>query len=291
MTASSTVALPDGAYPPRAVRLYFGRHIQTRRLAPDLDLGLACKSSALGSAGRPWQTRRMADHPAGSRRARAHAETTEEIKEIARYHLAVDGPNLSLRAVARDLGVVSSAVYRYFASRDELLTALILDGYSSMAEAIEEAEAGVARRDLAGRWRALGRAARDWSLEHRHEYALLYGSPVPGYAAPQDTIEPATRPVILAMGILRDGVERGVIDVPSDRLPRAVRADCERVAESPGFTDVPAALMARAWTAWTQLFGTISFELFGRLTNAVTDYDAYFEHQLRVMSRYLGLSR
>jgi AcrR family transcriptional regulator len=233
----------------------------------------------------------MADHPAGSRRARAHAETTEEIKEIARYHLAVDGPNLSLRAVARDLGVVSSAVYRYFASRDELLTALILDGYSSMAEAIEEAEAGVARRDLAGRWRALGRAARDWSLEHRHEYALLYGSPVPGYAAPQDTIEPATRPVILAMGILRDGVERGVIDVPSDRLPRAVRADCERVAESPGFTDVPAALMARAWTAWTQLFGTISFELFGRLTNAVTDYDAYFEHQLRVMSRYLGLSR
>ena len=61
-------------------------------------------------------------------RAQARIETTEQIKRIARQHLAVDGPDLSLRAVARDLGVVSSAVYRYFASRDDLLTALILDG-------------------------------------------------------------------------------------------------------------------------------------------------------------------
>jgi AcrR family transcriptional regulator len=233
----------------------------------------------------------MADRLALSPRARARAETTEQIKQIARHHLAVDGPNLSLRAVARDLGVVSSAVYRYFASRDELLTALILDGYTSMADAIEQAESAVPRRQLAGRWHALSDAARGWSLEHRQEYALLYGSPVPGYAAPQDTIEPATRPVILAMGILRDGLERGVVAAPPDRLPRAVRADCERVAESAGFTGVPPTLMARAWTAWTQLFGTISFELFGRLTNAVTDYDAYFEHQSRVMSRYLGLSK
>ncbi len=224
-------------------------------------------------------------------RARARVETIEQITDIAREHLAQDGPNLSLRAVARDLGVVSSAVYRYFASRDDLLTALILDGYASMADAIEQAEAAVARRDLAGRWFALGRAAREWSLDNHHEYALLYGSPVPGYAAPQDTIEPATRPVLLAMGILRDGVARGVVEVPSDRLPRPVRADCVRVGESGGFAGVPPTLMARAFSVWAQLFGTISFELFGRLTNAVTDYDAYFEHQLRVMSRYLGLSR
>src|SRR5947208_1112165 len=81
--------------------------------------------------------------------------------------------------------------------------------------------------------------------------------------------------------------EHLAIDGPN----RSVRADCERVAESPGFTGVPPTRMARAWTAWAQLFGTISFELFGRLTNAVTDYDAYFELQLRVMSRYLGLNR
>src|SRR5438046_9390013 len=91
-------------------------------------------------------------------RARARVETTEQIKQIARHHLAVEGPNLSLRAVARDLGVVSSAVYRYFASRDELLTALIVDGYTSMPDEVERAEAAVPRRDPAGRWTALGRA-------------------------------------------------------------------------------------------------------------------------------------
>src|SRR5947208_14896995 len=114
----------------------------------------------------------MPDRPAVSPRARAHAETTEQIKEIAREHLAIDGPNLSLRAVARDLGVVSSAVYRYFASRDELLTALILDAYTAMADAIEAAESAVARRDLAGRWAAIGRGAREWALENQHGYAL-----------------------------------------------------------------------------------------------------------------------
>ena len=234
----------------------------------------------------------MSDRSPLTPRARARVETTEQIKQIARRHLALEGPNLSLRAVARDLGVVSSAVYRYFASRDELLTALIVDGYLSMAEAVERAEAAVPRRDLVGRWFALGRATRAWSLAHRHEYALLYGSPVPGYAAPQDTIEPATRPVLVAMAILRDGVQRGVLEVPADRLSRPVRADCERVATStPGFQDVPPALMTRAFTAWALLFGTISFELFGRLTNAVTDYDAYFDHQLKVMAGHLGLNR
>jgi AcrR family transcriptional regulator len=227
----------------------------------------------------------MADTP----RARARAETIEQIKQIGRRHLAADGPNLSLRAVARDLGVVSSAVYRYFASRDELLTALIVDGYTSMAEAIEAREAAVPRRDLVTRWFALGDAARAWSLANRHEYGLLYGTPVPGYAAPQDTIESAMRPVYVATAILRDGVERSAIEVPDDRLPAAVRADCERIGQDPGFAGVPVTLIARALSVWAQLFGTISFELFGRLTNGVTDYDAYFDHQLRTMARYLGI--
>jgi AcrR family transcriptional regulator len=233
----------------------------------------------------------MAEAPTLTKRARARVEMTAQIKDVARAHLAADGPNLSLRAVARDLGVVSSAVYRYFASRDDLLTALIVDGYTSMADAVERAEAAVGRRDLAGRWSAIGRAARAWSLANRHEYALLYGSPVPGYAAPRDTIGPATRPVLLAMAVLRDGVTRGALAVPDDRLPRAVRRDCERIARDPGFAGVPPTLLARGLTAWTQVFGTISFELFGRLTNAVTDYDAYFEHQLRVTARHLGLAK
>ena len=230
----------------------------------------------------------MTAKPAVGIRARARAEMTLEIKRIARVRLAADGPDLSLRAVARDLGVVSSAVYRYFESRDALLTALIIDGYDSLGEAVEEAEAAVSRRDLIGRWMATGRAIRSWSLERPHEYALLYGSPVPGYAAPQDTIGPATRPVWVFMAILRDGVERGVLS-SSDRLPRPVRTDLERIIADPGFGGIPAGVLARGMTAWAQLFGGLSFELFGRLTNAISDYDTYFDHQLKAMAGYVGL--
>ena len=111
---------------------------------------------------------------------------------------------------------------------------------------------------------------------------------MPGYAAPQDTIGPASRPVYVLTAILRDGVERGVLSGHGERLPRAVRADLTQITAAPGFEGLPAAVLARGMTAWAQLFGTLSFELFGRLTNAVTDYDAYFDYQLRAMAYYVG---
>src|SRR2546429_434513 len=93
------------------------------------------------------------------------------------------------RRLTRRTSSPPSALYRYFASRDELLTALILDAYNAMGEAAERADAGVTdRTDLAGRWFAVARALRAWALERPHEYALIYGSPVPGYAAPADTV-------------------------------------------------------------------------------------------------------
>jgi len=117
-------------------------------------------------------------------RARARAQTIEDLKRVARAHLATDGADLSLRSVARELGMVSSAVYRYFDSRDALLTALIIDAYDDMGEATERAEAAVRRSDLRGRWHAACHAIRDWSRAHPAEFGLLYGTPVPGYYAP-----------------------------------------------------------------------------------------------------------
>src|ERR1700744_2080553 len=136
--------------------------------------------------------------PRRTARERVRAEITREITDTARAHLAADGAaTLSLRAVARDLGMVSSAVYRYFASRDDLLTALIIDGYNAIGAAVEAADAACDRADHLGRWRAAGRAARPWAVAHPHEYALIYGSPVPGYEAPADTIAPAARSAVV----------------------------------------------------------------------------------------------
>jgi len=231
----------------------------------------------------------MPSRPTGTR-ALARAQTIEDLKRVARAHLATDGANLSLRSVARELGMVSSAVYRYFDSRDGLLTALIIDAYDDLGEATERAEAAVRRTDLRARWHATCHAIRDWSRSHPAEYALLYGTPVPGYAAPQDTVGPASRTVVVMTAILRDAVERGVVaPLPHERLPAATRADLEGVVATPGFEGVPPALMARGMHAWACLFGLVSFELFGRLTNAVHDYDAWFDYQLRLLTRELGL--
>jgi AcrR family transcriptional regulator len=232
----------------------------------------------------------MTESTAASVRAIARAEMTDRIKQTARRHLAVDGPNLSLRAVARDLGVVSSAVYRYFASRDDLLTALIIDAYDSLGDAAERAEAGVPRRDLVGRWLAVGRGIRGWALANPHEYALLYGSPVPGYAAPQDTIGPASRPVVVMTAILRDAVDNGSLSASrGPRLPSTVRASLAQLQGDPDFGGVPPAAFARGMTAWAQLFGALSFELFGRLANTIEDVEAYFDYQLRAMAAHIGL--
>ncbi|NJC69506.1 TetR/AcrR family transcriptional regulator [Planosporangium thailandense] len=226
---------------------------------------------------------------AASIRARVRAEMTEGIKAAARRQLAADGADLSLRAIARELGMVSSAIYRYFASRDELLTALIVDAYNALGTAAERAEAEVARDDLLGRWLATCHAVRDWALANPHEYALIYGSPVPGYRAPEDTIPPASRVPVLISGILRDGYAAGRLPAESgEPLPESLRPELTTVAEQIG-AEVPPALMARGMTAWLQLFGAVSFELFGQLNNVIEDRAAFFAYQMRAVARVVGL--
>ena len=133
-------------------------------------------------------------------RQRARAQTLEDITRIGRRHLATEGAAaLSVRAVARDLGVVSSAIYRYVRSRDDLLTLLLVDGYNDLGDAVDEAAGAVAADDFRGRFLAIGRAVRTWALREPATYALLFGSPVPGYRAPSDqTTGPGTR-VITAL--------------------------------------------------------------------------------------------
>ncbi|HEY2279038.1 MAG TPA: TetR/AcrR family transcriptional regulator [Streptosporangiaceae bacterium] len=223
-------------------------------------------------------------------RERVRAELTREITDVARTQLAADGAAaLSLRAVARELGMVSSAIYRYFASRDELLTALIIEGYDALGVAVEQAEAACARDDYPARWRAAAGAARDWALAHPHEYALLYGSPVPGYQAPADTIAPAARTAAVFGGLVSEAQAAGVLQPPvGPPVPPTLTADLAQLRAElmPG---VPDEVVAAALTVWAAVFGLISFELFGQFNNVLADRDTYFGRALADLARLFGL--
>jgi AcrR family transcriptional regulator len=240
-----------------------------------------------------WQGDGMS---APSIRARVRAELTEEIKSVARRHLATDGANLSLRAVARDLGMVSSALYRYFASRDELLTALIVDAYQALGDTAEAADGAEADTDLRGRWLAVCHAVRGWALRNPAEYALIYGSPVPGYAAPPDTTAPAQRVAMTLVGILIDAAGTGQLAPPAGSPPPPpVRADLARlIVQRASTLAEPAGTLAeeqlaRGLAGWSQLFGLVSFEIFGRLEQVVDHVEHYFDHQMRLMADLAGL--
>ncbi|WP_370945278.1 TetR/AcrR family transcriptional regulator [Amycolatopsis sp. cg5] len=218
-------------------------------------------------------------------RDRARVLMTSDIKQEARRQLAEVGAHgLSLRAVARELGMVSSALYRYFPSRDHLLTELIIDAYNAIGAAAEDADQPQA--DLRGRWAAVWHAVREWALAHPHEYALIYGSPIPGYQAPQDTVAPAARVALVLAGIVRVAeIELPHRHVP---LPEVLREQAERLNTALGSTVEPLTV-TRLLIAWTQLFGMLSFELFGQYVGSADPADAFFAHTAEQMAEFIGL--
>lgn len=221
--------------------------------------------------------------PPGRREA-ARAETLRAIGDAARRQLAeVGAAGLSLRAIARELGMVSSGIYRYVSSRDELLTWLIVDAYGDLADAVEAAVAGAGGgpRQV---WGAACRAVRSWALARPHQWALLYGSPVPGYAAPVQTTESATR---LYLALAEAG--RDAVPLAGQRLDALLAPELDRVAE---VLDLPNPVVGlRLLGALGHLVGTVSLEVFGHLTGVVEApaRDAHFDAQVEVSAAMLGL--
>ncbi|WP_067547068.1 TetR/AcrR family transcriptional regulator [Nocardia crassostreae] len=227
---------------------------------------------------------------AGSLRARVRTEMIEEIKATARKRLAVDGAGLSLRGVARDMGIVASALYRYFPSRDDLLTALILEGYESLGRTATEAAAAAPADNPRAQWLAVCTAVRDWAVANPTEYGLLYGSPIPGYAAPRDTVAPAATVVLLLADIATHAETAGLLrpaPLPTP-LPAPVRADLRTLIEQQS-TDLPEEVLDRVFVTWTQLFGLVTFEIFGRLDGTIEAVAEYFDHHMNLMADLIGL--
>ncbi len=223
------------------------------------------------------------------------AEIANEIMDAARAELAAGGPTgLSLRAVARRVEMVPSALYRYFPSRDALLTALIIDAYHAVGEAAEKADLVATARSSAepmDRWLEVARTVRSWAGEHPHEWALIYGSPVTGYEAPRATVEAALRVTQVITTIFGDPVPvSGKAGLRTKgRMPAApddLRATMSPISDTllPGRSPE---LAAAVLIAWTHLIGTVSLELFGHYKGATTSFDPVFDYTVRSVG-YLG---
>jgi len=216
-----------------------------------------------------------------------------DIVRIGRQHLATDGAAaLSLRAVARDLGVVSSAVYRYVKSRDELLTLLLVDGYDELGNAVDAAVATVPADDFPARQAAVGRAVRAWGRAEPATYALLFGSPVPGYEAPAErTMGPGTRVIRALLDIWQQAYAAGRLAPPETTVTSSgLAATWAGVRDEFGI-ELPDGVLVAGVFAWAALFGCISFELFGQYgRDGLGDPDALFEHHLELLAGSVGLT-
>jgi AcrR family transcriptional regulator len=207
-----------------------------------------------------------------------------QIIELARRHLVEHGAaGLSVRAIARDLGMVSSAVYRYVASRDELLTLLLIDAYSELADLVD-----LARKTMPEVWSddvvAIAQAAHGWAIAHPASWALLYGSPVPGYHAPAErTVGPGTRVIGALFDAVAAGIATGDIKLTNHPAPQPISDDFERLRQEFGFPGDDA-VIAKCFTIWAGVVGAISLEVFGQYgADTLSDPQAVFETQVRLL--------
>lgn len=215
----------------------------------------------------------------------ARAANIDRIKDLALSQLAESSAGeLSLRAIARELNVVSSAIYRYYASRDDLITALIVDAYDDLADQLEHAVD--TRRASRRRWADVCAAMRDWALAEPHRFALIYGSAVPGYTAPADTIAPAGRVVrVLAAPVV--DADRAV-PAPEPSHGRALVAQLRATDEVLGLGLPPAVVLALVG-AFARVVGLLTLELNGHFVGGFEPADHLFAALVDREADALGL--
>ncbi|MGW5344442.1 WHG domain-containing protein [Streptomyces sp. HUAS TT3] len=215
------------------------------------------------------------------------------VKDAARRLLPELGAaGLSPDAVAGDGGFARTAVEAVFPHRDDLLTALVIDAYDTSGAAMEQADraAADAGASAGARLLAVTRALRAWSFAHPGEFTLIYGSPVPGYHAPPDTVLPASRTPAVLAGIVRAALEAGELTPPRRALrgtPLLLPAAVELfggVPEAP-FSDV----IERGIVLWSNLIGLLVFQVFSRTHDSVKDEAAFFDYAVAVAAESIGL--
>jgi AcrR family transcriptional regulator len=229
-----------------------------------------------------------------SRRKRYSEQTAQEIKDIARRLMAEKGTaGLSIRAIAREIEMTPPAIYTYFPSLDDLITALIVDAFNAYADALEVARDAAAERgeSLGEQLIAITHEYRNWALAYPAQFQLIYGSPIPGYHAPRDLTVPAvTRTGQVFIGLMRAMWEAGeapLPDVGTDYPPTVLEHLREFAGEDA--PDFAVHGVYQMYSMWVALHGMVTLEVFNHLQGTVGDTDAFFTQQVNEMFGQLGV--
>jgi AcrR family transcriptional regulator len=223
-----------------------------------------------------------------TRQERLREATRQEIKAAARKLMGEVGTaGVSIRAISRELGLTPPALYHYYDSLDALITALILDAFNALADAMEAAR-DAEQGDSIHKLMSVMIAYRRWALEHAVDFQLIYGNPIPGYNAPADlTVPAAARGFAIVVGIIEQA--RRASPSVSGAIPRTVKTQLEQVIQHEGYPVSPLALY-NSVSGWVRIHGTIMLELYGHLEPVVGDVDAFYRAQLEGMLREMGLT-
>ncbi|MCK7625388.1 TetR/AcrR family transcriptional regulator [Streptomyces sp. RS10V-4] len=226
--------------------------------------------------------------------AEEHTGPSADLKAAARRLLEPLGAaGLTPETVAGAAGLTVPEAEAVFPDRDALLTALVIDAYNASGAAMEEADrdAREAGATAGARLLAVTRALRAWSFAHPGEFTLIYGSPVPGYHAPPETVPPASRTPGVLAGIVRAALEAGELTPPRRPVPGPPLLLPEAVELFGGLPEAPFAdLIERGIVLWSNLIGLLVFQVFSRTHDSVRDESAFFDYAIAVAAEGIGLA-
>lgn len=222
-----------------------------------------------------------------SRRERVREATREEIKSLARRQMAANGTAaLALNAIAREMEMVPSALYRYYPDRDALITALLVDAFEGLALALQEAVADLPQAPYATRLMAAAHVYRSWALEHPIDFQLIFGNPIPGYQAPLQQTGPAMQRVFgVFLDVLQSAHRAGQLQAVSSAALESL-AVCH-----PGdfFSAYDPTVMYAGLVGWTTMHGMVMLELFGHLQSALAAPSAFYTARMQSYLAAFGL--
>ena len=226
-----------------------------------------------------------------TRRERNRENTLQEIKSTAWEQIANEGVSaLSLRAIARAMGMTAPGLYRYFANRDELVSALIIDAFDSFGRFLEEARDALPAGDHLGRFRAICMAYFEWAKRYPNRYTILFGTPVPGYTMTEAVFPSARRSFLVLQGVIGEAFEDGKIRQQADPvhldenlLARYALLNQYGMPYTPLVTHL-------AMMTWSHVHGITSLYLYGYLHGFLGEQiDAFAAQEIDQLAGQLGL--